>query len=127
VRLIHGDDLIRVGQPVRLAGVSKIAGLARVVDPDAELLARDDGGGRGDDQLVPVGPGGVDPDPVDPHQSHREQEVEVERLQVLGGTDREPGPAGEPPAEAVLVMDFVPQHVDAAVPVAGEVGVTDPG
>ena len=52
------------------------------------------------------------------HRADRQQEVEVEARQVLGGAHVQPGPAGEPArAERVAVADVVVQHVDAAVAV----------
>ena len=119
----------RSGQPVALAVrglVGRYAGVPHrrrgTADPRRSAVA-----GVIRSSWSPVGaePGALT---VDAHRADRQQEVEVEAREVLGGADVQPGPAGEPPrAERVAVADVVVQDVDAAVAVLREVGVADPG
>ncbi len=126
VRLVHGHDLVPVGEPVPLALIGDRAGVAGVPDLDEEALAVGDGDSRGDPQLVRVRLREPRLDAVDGHLADRQQEVEVEPREALGGLHREPRRAGQAlPAELVGVVDLVADHVDAAVAVEREVRVAD--
>ena len=127
VRLVHGDDFVPVGQPVALAVRDLGPRDAGVLHLDAELRAVGDRRGGPDPELVVAGGAEARALAVDGHRPDRQQEVEVEARQVLGGADVQPGPSGEPArAERVAVADVVVQHVDAAVAVLREVRVADP-
>ena len=128
VRLVHGHDLAAVSEPVALTAVRREAGPAAVVDLDREGLARRDGLGRRDAQLVGGAAVEVRAATVDADPAHREQQVEVEPRQGLRRPDPERRPTTEDArGEVVAVADVVVQDVDAAVPVQGEVRVADPG
>ncbi len=127
VRLVHGDDLVAVGQPVALAGVGDRAGLAAVAHDHREHRARSERRDRRDLQLVRAGLREPRPDTVDLDLVDGQEQVEVEAAQRLGRLDPQPGPARQPTlAEGVAVMDVVVQDVDAAVAVHREVGIADP-
>ena len=96
VRLVHGHDLVVARQPVALAAVAVAPGPAGVPDHHVHGLPRLQRGLRRDDELVVLGRLVVDRgaavhgDPVD-----RQQEVEVEGRQVLGGAQPDPGLAAQ--------------------------------
>ena len=128
VRLVQGHGLGAVGHPVALAAPRHAPGVTGVRDPDPHRRTRGEWLMRPDHQLVPVRAAERGAAGREVHRAHREQEVEVEGAQLLGGAQRDRRPARDPArGEVVGVVHVVRPDVDAAVAVEWEVRVADAG
>ena len=129
VRLVHGDDLVAVGQPVALALRASRRRVRRRTSRETRNRAPFATGVAGviRSSWSPVGAeaarAGRPRSPSGPAAGSRGRSATGPGWRVMSSR----GPAGEPPgAERVAVADVVVQHVDAAVAVLREVGVPDP-